>query len=511
MLIPYRKGDKWGYCDKNKKTIIKCKYEAAAFFFYQLGKVKQNGKWGLIDARGKLFVPCNYDIVYGSDKEARIVVCVGGDKNGHGGKWGYVKRYKGKDISLKYDLVRECFVQGLLGVKKNGKWGAINTNGKEVIPVKYQIESSKEHIFPDLAYPELTSLSIGEKVNPPASYLKLRFNKGTAKVGLNGKWGYINRYGNTIIPIQYDYISDFHNNIACVIQNGEHGRKVGFINRENELIIPLEYDFDSYHYTESNFREGLVQVKQNGKWGYIDTKNNMEIPLQFSQAKPFHEGLAAVSMDHNSITPKWFFINKKGKKVFDISSEYEFIDLTFQSGFIRAKYKNQQLFINKKGKPIGKRLYHKIFPFKGDFAKVVIQNQDTSKMGFINQDGKEVIPPIYNFENDKWINQLLRVGIQDKYGIINTKNEILVPLDYEDVRVPSSFDKLKTGGLITVKKNGKWGFVNLKGDVKIPFKYEYAYLLYNGFIHVKYNGKWGIIDIEGTEYFEDEESVIKSD
>ena len=25
-LIPYRKGDKWGFCDRNKKIMIKCIY-----------------------------------------------------------------------------------------------------------------------------------------------------------------------------------------------------------------------------------------------------------------------------------------------------------------------------------------------------------------------------------------------------------------------------------------------------------------------------------------------------
>ncbi|MDP3284716.1 MAG: WG repeat-containing protein, partial [Desulfobacterales bacterium] len=26
-LIPYRKGTKWGFCDKNKKIVIPCKYD----------------------------------------------------------------------------------------------------------------------------------------------------------------------------------------------------------------------------------------------------------------------------------------------------------------------------------------------------------------------------------------------------------------------------------------------------------------------------------------------------
>ncbi len=51
-LIPYRKGDKWGFCDRNKKIVIGCKYDFAGPFSEGLSIVKLNGKWGFIDANG---------------------------------------------------------------------------------------------------------------------------------------------------------------------------------------------------------------------------------------------------------------------------------------------------------------------------------------------------------------------------------------------------------------------------------------------------------------------------
>ena len=42
-LIPYRKGDKWGFCDKDKNIIILLKYDDVYKFKDGLAKVKLNG------------------------------------------------------------------------------------------------------------------------------------------------------------------------------------------------------------------------------------------------------------------------------------------------------------------------------------------------------------------------------------------------------------------------------------------------------------------------------------
>jgi len=52
-LIPFRKGNLWGYSDSTKKTIIEPQYESAEFFAFGRAVVKKNGKFGVIDAQGK--------------------------------------------------------------------------------------------------------------------------------------------------------------------------------------------------------------------------------------------------------------------------------------------------------------------------------------------------------------------------------------------------------------------------------------------------------------------------
>ena len=51
-LIPYRKGDKWGYCDKFKNIIIIAKYNNASLFHEGLARIELGKKWGYIDKNG---------------------------------------------------------------------------------------------------------------------------------------------------------------------------------------------------------------------------------------------------------------------------------------------------------------------------------------------------------------------------------------------------------------------------------------------------------------------------
>ena len=47
-LIPYRKGDKWGYANTQRNILITPKYNDAQWFSEGLAAVKIGSKWGYI-------------------------------------------------------------------------------------------------------------------------------------------------------------------------------------------------------------------------------------------------------------------------------------------------------------------------------------------------------------------------------------------------------------------------------------------------------------------------------
>ena len=64
------------------------------------------------------------------------------------------------------------------------------------------------------------------------------FYKGLAKVGLNNKEGFIDKTGNLVIQIVYDRIYDFREGLAAVGLNN----KEGFIDKTGKVVIPIVYD-----------------------------------------------------------------------------------------------------------------------------------------------------------------------------------------------------------------------------------------------------------------------------
>src|SRR5215470_1529558 len=84
------------------------------------------------------------------------------------------------------------------------------------------------------------------------------------------------------------------------------------------------------------------QVKQNGKWGFIDSSGNLVIPAKFSEAQAFHDGLAAVQYQG-----KWGYIGESG--AFVIQPTFSNASV-FDSGYAGVELDGFWGFIDKQGK-----------------------------------------------------------------------------------------------------------------------------------------------------------------
>ena len=99
------------------------------------------------------------------------------------------------------------------------------------------------------------------------------------------------------------------------------------------------WEFDDVGYFK--FKEGLVAVQKDGKWGYINTKGEQIIEYKFDYAWGFNEGFARVQKDG-----KWGYINTKGEQII----ECKFDDACdFSEGFARVKKDGKWGYINTKG------------------------------------------------------------------------------------------------------------------------------------------------------------------
>lgn len=83
------------------------------------------------------------------------------------------------------------------------------------------------------------------------------------------------------------------------------GRKFlyGYLNFDGKVQIPMIYNEVNF------FSEELAAVKYNGKWGYINKNGDKVIDFIYSRASSFQKGEALVRLDG-----KEFYINKLGNK-----------------------------------------------------------------------------------------------------------------------------------------------------------------------------------------------------
>lgn len=90
----------------------------------------------------------------------------------------------------------------------------------------------------------------------------------------------------------------------------------------NDLTPPLS----------EGLRAFCTEVDHYTRWGYIDAQGNIVIEPQFLSARSFHDGLALVKDLNNDK----YFINKEGKKAFDLSwRSYDDVS-DFDSGLCAA-------------------------------------------------------------------------------------------------------------------------------------------------------------------------------
>ncbi|RIE17606.1 WG repeat-containing protein [Candidatus Cryosericum septentrionale] len=124
-LIPFRKGDKWGFCDSQKRIAIPTMYDRAEPFTDGIAIVVTNGKFGCIDSKGEMVIPVAYEQM-GPFLEGLSLVHLDG-------KFGFVDRTGTTVIQLAYDSAGN-FNEGFARVVINGKEGFIATDGKIAVP-----------------------------------------------------------------------------------------------------------------------------------------------------------------------------------------------------------------------------------------------------------------------------------------------------------------------------------------------------------------------------------------
>lgn len=299
----------------------------------------------------------------------------------------------------KYNFV-SSFREGYAQIESNGKFGIINSNGIEVIPLKYE--------FVDIPTCELFSAHVG------------------------GRYGCLDKKNNIVIPFVFDELWVWSDIIVVRL-----GDKYGCLNRKNEVVIPVEYD--EIEPTPIN-----IVAKKHAKYGCFDLLGKETIPFiyDYIDVEMFHEGWAIARKEG-----KYGTIDKLGQVIIKFSYDQLNRGYNDEYDMLSAVIDDKEGRLNITGDVVIPIIYEEVGYKYDDYLWNEFGLAQVTKKGLvgaINKSGQEVIPTIYSFmssiSEDLWC-----VELNDKWGFIDEYNNVVIPFEYEEL---SSFKD----GIARVKK-----------------------------------------------------------
>lgn len=326
-LIPYRKGNLWGYANADKTIAIKPAYAEATWFVGGLAAVKKGKLYGYINKQGKLVIPYKFytakPFMYGYFDNT--------GKHNAGGKL-----VKNQDTVL--------FAGASL--KPNGNEVCIDTKGRTMSKCPAINENRPDNRQPLVSVTTEKVYSVAGNANVYDKLVddyKLPADAATYYVGLkNNKYGVINNTFDVLVPFEFDSIKKADINGTTylqVLKNGMYGMYTG----NGSIFIPVE-------------NNKLAYVKSGeGTFYFIETKNGAATLKDLNNKDVLNASLTDIVYDDE----RGFILTGKDK-----TKGYYFLN----SNMIAPKYSEVRLV---KG---------------GNFLMVKNTN---GKMGYVGADGTE--------------------------------------------------------------------------------------------------------------------------
>lgn len=334
------------------------------------------------------------------------------------------------------------------------------------------------------------------------------FSEGLALVQINYKYGYIDKYGNEVIPLIYDFGLNFTEGLAGVKVDG----KWGFIDKTGKMVVPPKYQ------NAREFHEGMAAVMLNGKWGFIDKTGKEVVPPKYVTVEAFKEGMAAVNL---YLYDTWGFIDKTGKEV--VKPQYRRAS-SFSEGLALVENDDRRgAYIDKTGKVVIPPKYKLCADFSEGLAAVANTGYD---WGYIDKTGKMVIPMKYSLAGE-FHDGLAEAELGTWRGYIDKTGKQVITLKGKALFFSALSQgllgvEMDNGDVVFIDKTGKeviktkydfvepfigecapfrsadtlkWGAIDMTGKEVVPPIYDYIESFAEGMASVEIDGKWGHVMI----------------
>lgn len=319
------------------------------------------------------------------------------------------------------------------GGKTNGKYGYVDTLGREIVPLKYDYAT--------------------------------RFKNGFAVVAVLGKSGHefrglINRQGKEVVPCTWEYLGSINDGVAVGERSlGDEQRACSLIDTLGN-VRPLKYnickDFSngyarvgigSYIWEDINIngKAGRANIEFEGKYGFITPDGELAIAAEYDEARDFDsKGMARVGKAGQYYV-KWGCIDTTGKVV--IALNFFSID-GFSGGLAVASKivggKQKYGYIDRSGNTVLPFDFDMATAFERPNAWVGVEKNGRVAYYLIDQKGSiRFSYPIYNLQDGGKYGQAAG-AVRDEngglwYGIVDNSGKVILPFEYDEVTIFSEW------------------------------------------------------------------------
>lgn len=406
--------------------------------------IEKNHKKGLINKKGRVLIPAEYDDLGWTNGGTQLIENVIGFKKG--GLWGVLNTKNEKVTDPIYTSLTKFNENWIVASKKlsfnsNIVYGVIDAKGNAEIPFQYhKLEVRNNQLIASVNKEDNYVYGILDDRGKPV--LKLDFDRveaisfGLYQVTLDQDIAIFNEEGENLTGFSLDSLKLVEDRYILTYLNG----KTGLVVEEGEQIIPPIY--------KSIIEEGQVLKAQKFREWMMFDKSNQHLSSYF----------------YDEIVPK-------GEDLYKVSvGEAE--ALIHKKDSLLTPFSNFQIL--------------------GHFDRYVSVKQDR-KSGIFHLDGEVFLEPIYDsirFINNQFLVKYRKDGIRG-WSMIDRQGAFSTDQVYDQIEwLGDNYFK--------ARRNDFWGVINNQGKEIIFCKYDSIVQYIEGKLLVKFLGEDGILNLDGN-------------
>lgn len=449
--------------------------------------VYTDGKWGVINSKGDIIINPTYDeMVIVPDPTKAVFICQENVNLENETFDSHAIDNKGKRLFEGYDKVEAMqnidsmgtvfYDTNVLKVQKNGLYGLINYNDRELLAPEYTDITPLEGITNSFittkdnkkGLVDNSGSIIIDNIYVDIKPLTDKYADGYIVKNDSSRYGLINYNKKQVLECKYNEIKNIAGSNMYVVREGQD---LELVSLDGEVLLKNRFS-EAVSIDNSN-----IIIKSSGSYGVISSKGETVINAEYQDLKYAFDGNYIAKKND-----KYGIINTTGETKLDF--RYNYITYLSEEGFIEAEKDGSET-----------DLIDSSFEVK----VTGILSEINSKLGYI----KVRVNGEYKYYNYKLeekdvknvlsANTLFLTKQDGKYGFVDKNGNIIVECIYDDATEQNTY------GFAAINKNGRWGAIDSSGKVIIQPVYELSKNTVISFIN-----KWHLAPDLNANYYTDE-------